>query len=123
MKQSGAGERIAVRALAAVFVAAGLAKLAGHEGVVRAFEEFGYAPWFRVLVGAVECAGGSALLARGWRAPAAGALALVMLGAIATLLRSGALAAALIPAAFLAALGAVALRALRTARVAPGVAP
>ena len=48
--------------LAFVFVMAGLPKLQGGPGQVRAFAHWGYPDWFRIVVGVVELASGALLL-------------------------------------------------------------
>ncbi len=79
-------KRLALRALrwllAAVFITAGYAKLAGLPTMVTAFEEIGVGQWFRYATGAIEA--GSAILILTRRFVAAGALLLActMIGAI-----------------------------------------
>jgi uncharacterized membrane protein YphA (DoxX/SURF4 family) len=75
--------------LAAVFVLAGWMKLAAFGFEVRAFEHFGYAPWFMYAIGALEAGAGLALLSRRAAAPAALLLGAVMVGAAASHLRAG----------------------------------
>ena len=51
--------------LAAAFLAAGSAKLAGVPFMVELFEQIGLGQWFRVLTGVVEVTGAVALLVPG----------------------------------------------------------
>jgi UPF0716 family protein affecting phage T7 exclusion len=51
--------------LAAAFLAAGLAKLAGVPFMVELFEQIGLGQWFRVVTGVVEVTGAVALLVPG----------------------------------------------------------
>ena len=51
--------------LAAAFLAAGFAKLAGVPFMVDLFEQIGLGQWFRVVTGVVEVAGAVALLTPG----------------------------------------------------------
>jgi putative oxidoreductase len=82
------GARIALWAvkilLAAVFLAAGGAKLAGVPMLVQNFEDIGFGQWFRYLTGALEVGGGIAILIPAFSPFAAALLACVMIGAIAT---------------------------------------
>lgn len=71
-------------ALALVFALSGGAKLAGLEFEVQAFTRWGYPLWFMFATGAVEVAGALALLMPRLRALAAGGLAAMMVGAVAT---------------------------------------
>lgn len=73
----------AVKALlAAVFAAAGGAKLVGAQPMVDAFAMIGVGQWFRYLTGAIEVAGAAALLLPALSGFAAVLLAATMLGAI-----------------------------------------
>lgn len=69
---------------AAMFVMAGGMKLAGAPMAVQLFDTIGLGQWFRYVTGAIEVAGGLALLAPPLAAPAAAALAVTMIGAILT---------------------------------------
>ncbi|CAN7472722.1 DoxX family protein [Bosea sp. LjRoot237] len=72
----------AVKALlAAVFAAAGGAKLVGAQPMVDAFAMIGFGQWFRYLTGAIELAGAAALLLPALSGFAAVLLAATMLGA------------------------------------------
>src|SRR5271154_509891 len=51
--------------LAAAFLAAGFAKLAGVPFMVDLFEQIGFGQWFRIATGVVEVAGAVALLVPG----------------------------------------------------------
>jgi putative oxidoreductase len=70
--------------LAAVFLAAGGAKLVGVPMLVQNFEDIGFGQWFRYLTGALEVGGGIAILVPRFSPFAAALLACVMIGAIAT---------------------------------------
>jgi putative oxidoreductase len=61
--------------LAATFIAAGGAKLAGAPMMVEIFDHIGLGQWFRLVTGAVEVLGGIALLV-----PAAAAFGAFFLG-------------------------------------------
>jgi putative oxidoreductase len=70
--------------LITIFVPQGWAKFSDTSGWAIAFRHWGYAPWFRVLVGTIELLASACLL---WsRTAAIGALLIVcvMLGAIGT---------------------------------------
>lgn len=98
------GDAILRALLAAVFVLAGVLKLAAVEFEVRSFAHFGYAPWFMYAIGALELLGGLALLARRSAALAALVLAAVMVGAAASHLLAGDGVAMALPALVLLAL-------------------
>ncbi len=70
--------------LAVIFLLSGGAKLAGLSFEVTAFERWGYPLWFMYFTGSAEVAGGLALAANLLRQFAAPALALLMVGAVAT---------------------------------------
>lgn len=70
--------------LAAVFTAAGGAKLAGAQPMVEAFGTIGLGQWFRYLTGAIEIAGAAALLLPALAGFAALLLAATMAGAALT---------------------------------------
>lgn len=70
--------------LAAAFVAAGGAKLAGVAQMVALFEQIGIGQWFRYVTGAIEVAAGAALLVPRLVPYAAAVLTLTMVGAIGT---------------------------------------
>ncbi len=67
--------------LALFFVAAGVAKLAGIEAMVRAFAAIGLGQWLRVATGVLEIAGGLALCLPASAGFGALLLACVMTGA------------------------------------------
>jgi uncharacterized membrane protein YphA (DoxX/SURF4 family) len=94
--------------LAAVFLLVGIQKLLAGTAWVQLFAMAGYPEWFRTVVGAIETAGGVALLIPGLAAYAAIALAVVMFGATFTQLVSGAGWDALASLALLVALVVVA---------------
>ena len=68
-------------ALAAVFLAAGLGKLAGDPAQVDLFADIGAGQELRYLVGGLELAGAVGLFVRGLRSAAALGLAALMVGA------------------------------------------
>jgi len=69
--------------LSVAFVLSGTMKFIKPE-VAEHFAQWGFADWFRVLIGLTEIAGGLALLAPRTTLYAAGALAVVMVGAVGT---------------------------------------
>src|SRR6202035_6125205 len=70
--------------LAAAFLAAGSAKLAGVPYMVDLFAQIGLGQWFRVVTGAVEVTGAVALLIPGLAALGALWLGATMVGGVAT---------------------------------------
>jgi uncharacterized membrane protein YphA (DoxX/SURF4 family) len=82
--------------LACLYILAGSMKFLSPEAA-KQFEAFGYPDWFRVLIGAVEVGGALALLVPRAAFYAAGALGVVMAGAVGTLLRAGEGAQAVVP--------------------------
>jgi putative oxidoreductase len=70
--------------VAAAFLAAGSAKLAGAPFMVDLFAQIGLGQWFRVTTGAVEVAGAIALLVPGLASIGALWLGGTMVGAVAT---------------------------------------
>src|SRR5262245_1829054 len=75
--------------LGVVFLGTGITKLAGMPYVVQTFREWGYPPWFRIVIGLVETAGGVLVLIPATRALGATLIALVMVGAIGTHVHAG----------------------------------
>lgn len=78
--------------LGLLFVAVGSMTAAGRKVFVEAFRHFGYPHWFRVVIGSLEVLGGLGLLIGIWlpwlAALASTGLALVMLGAVFTQVRT-----------------------------------
>ena len=70
--------------IAAAFLAAGAAKLAGVPFMVDLFAQIGLGQWFRVVTGAVEVIGAVALLVPGLASLGALWLGGTMVGAVAT---------------------------------------
>jgi uncharacterized membrane protein YphA (DoxX/SURF4 family) len=70
--------------LAAVFLAAGGAKLAGVPMMVQIFDQIGMGQWFRIVTGLVEIAGAVALLVPGFAALGAAWLGTTMFFAVLT---------------------------------------
>ena len=70
--------------IAAAFLAAGFAKLAGVPFMVDLFEQIGLGQWFRVVTGVVEVTGAVALLVPGLASIGALWLGGTMVGAVAT---------------------------------------
>jgi len=70
--------------LAAAFLAAGGAKLAGVPMMVQIFDQIGLGQWFRVVTGLVEVAGAVALLVPGLAALGAAWLGATMFFAVLT---------------------------------------
>lgn len=75
--------------LAALFVVAGLMKLAATDFEVSSFGHFGYALWFMHVIGGIELAGGLMLLAPSLAALGALAMMPIMVGAAFTHLLAG----------------------------------
>ena len=74
---------------ALVFVAAGVTKLVGIAAAVEGFAHLGYPPWFRLLIGGLETAGGIGLVLPALTRLAASGLLGIMIGAVWTLFRVG----------------------------------
>src|SRR5262245_31519726 len=91
-----AGLWVATGLLAGLFVLSGSMKFVNPE-MAEHFARWGYADWFRVLVGVVEVGAGLALLAPRAAFYAAGALAAVMAGAVFTHLGHGEVPQAAVP--------------------------
>jgi putative oxidoreductase len=93
MAESGRATRIAIwilsGLLAALFLFAGVPKILGIGEAGQHFAEWGYPAWFRILIGVIEVSGGIGLLISGVAFYAAGALGVVMIGAIYTILTTG----------------------------------
>ena len=70
--------------LAAAFLAAGFAKLAGAPFMVDLFTQIGIGQWFRVTTGVVEVTGAVALLVPGFASVGALWLGFTMVGAVTT---------------------------------------
>ena len=70
--------------LALEFILAGASKFGAASGWTQMFVHWGYPAWFRLVVGALEVAGGAALLVPVTRRPAAGLLLIMMVGAVMT---------------------------------------
>jgi putative oxidoreductase len=70
--------------VAAAFLAAGFAKLAGVPFMVGLFEQIGIGQWFRVVTGVVEVAGAVALLVPGLASIGGLWLGFTMVGAVTT---------------------------------------
>src|ERR1700676_510176 len=70
--------------IAAAFLAAGAAKLAGVPYMVELFGQIGLGQWFRVLTGVVEVTGAVALLVPGLASIGALWLGATMVGAVPT---------------------------------------
>jgi uncharacterized membrane protein YphA (DoxX/SURF4 family) len=118
--KSGKAKTVALWALtgllACLFAFAGSMKFVSPE-VARQFAEFGYPAWFHFMIGAVEVGGALALLLPRTSFYAAGALAVVMAGAVFTHLRAGEVPQAVVPLVLLGLLALVGYaRRPRTAR-------
>jgi uncharacterized membrane protein YphA (DoxX/SURF4 family) len=68
--------------LALAFLLVGAIKLGGSEEMIHHFTALGYPAWATYVIGAVEVAGGIALLIPRFTRPAALVLAAVMVGAV-----------------------------------------
>jgi uncharacterized membrane protein YphA (DoxX/SURF4 family) len=82
--------------LGCLFVLSGSMKFVNPE-IAKQFAQWGYPDWFRVLTGVAEVGGGLALLAPRAAFYAAGALAVVMAGAVFTHLRYGEMPQSAVP--------------------------
>jgi uncharacterized membrane protein YphA (DoxX/SURF4 family) len=92
--------------LACLFAFAGSGKFVSPEAA-KQFAAFGYPDWFRVLIGVVEVGGALALLLPRAAFYGVGALAVVMAGAVFTLLRAGEVPQAVVPVVLLGLLALV----------------
>jgi uncharacterized membrane protein YphA (DoxX/SURF4 family) len=93
--------------LAGIFVLSGTMKFVRPE-MAEQFARWGYADWFRILIGVVEIGGGLALLLSRAGFFAATVLAVVMAGAVFTHLRHGETAQAPVTLVLFGLLGMVA---------------
>lgn len=66
----------------------GLSKLAGVETMVAQWQQWGFPIWFLYFVGAAQLLGGICLFIRQLRLPASFSMALIMLGAIPTVINT-----------------------------------
>jgi uncharacterized membrane protein YphA (DoxX/SURF4 family) len=66
------------------FMMNGFFKASGADQAVTTFQSYGYADWFRVLIGVIELAGGLALMFRKTFFYAAVLLTVVLVGAVVT---------------------------------------
>jgi uncharacterized membrane protein YphA (DoxX/SURF4 family) len=98
---------VATVLLAGMFALAGTMKLVNAEEAGKQFAAYGYPDWFRVLIAVVEIAGSLAILISRAAFWAAGALAVVMVGAAFTHLLHGEVPQAAVPLVLLALLVAV----------------
>ncbi len=103
--------------LAAAFLAAGFAKLAGVPFMVDLFEQIGLGQWFRVATGIVEVTGAVVLLLPGLASIGALWLGGTMVGAVTTHLFV--LHTSPVPAIVLGLLNAVVVYLRRDERIAP----
>ena len=85
--------------LAAIFIPAGLTKLAGLASIRDMFQAWGYDLWFLYLIGALELIAGILLLVPRWATYAAAYLTIQMLGALATHIVNAEWLVALVPIA------------------------
>jgi uncharacterized membrane protein YphA (DoxX/SURF4 family) len=67
-----------------LFMMNGFFKVSGAQQYVAMFQGYGYAGWFRVLIGIVELAAGVGVMFRKTFFPAAVLLAIVLIGAVGT---------------------------------------
>lgn len=98
--------------LAAVFLAAGLAKLGGVEMMVATYEALGVGQWFRYVTGVIEIAAAILLFVPGKQVWGALLLLCTMIGA--TLAHLLVLGPSAVPALVLGAIASVAVYAYRT---------
>ena len=80
---------LATLALAAVFFWTGARKILGVGGWVAGFAQWGYPPWFRVLIGVVEVSSAALLLVPRLAVLGALGIAVTMVGAVGTLVSHG----------------------------------
>jgi uncharacterized membrane protein YphA (DoxX/SURF4 family) len=97
---------VATGLLACLFVFSGFMKFVNPE-MAEHFSQWGYPDWFRILIGVVELGGGLALLVPRTAWYAAGALEVVMAGAVFTHLRNGEVPQAVVPFVLLCVLAAL----------------
>ncbi len=83
--------------LAAAYLMAGGAKLAGASQMVAEFTQWGYPAWFRILIGLAEVSGALLLLIPRLATLGAAGLSVVMVGAIFTHFKNGEGLRAMIP--------------------------
>ena len=84
MQRNAIGAWVLQGLLAAAFLAAGGAKLAGVPTMVQIFDQIGMGQWFRIVTGLVEVAGAVALLVPGFAALGAAWLGATMFFAVLT---------------------------------------
>jgi putative oxidoreductase len=75
--------------LAALFVLSGVTKLVGQQQALEAFAHMGYSDWFRLLIGALETAGGIGLAIPSTAKAAAIGLLVIMAGAVYSVFQIG----------------------------------
>jgi uncharacterized membrane protein YphA (DoxX/SURF4 family) len=78
------GAWVAQGLLAAAFLAAGGAKLAGVPVMIQIFDQIGFGQWFRIVTGVVEVVGAVALLIPGFAVVGAAWLGATMFFAVLT---------------------------------------
>ena len=83
--------------LALAFVGSGGMKILNPKFSGEMFVRYGYPAWFAVVIGVAEVAAGLLLLVPRLAAYAAGALAVIMAGAVFTHLRAGEAAQSIVP--------------------------
>jgi putative oxidoreductase len=83
---------------ASLFLFAGVDKFVHFENYVNMFAEMGYAQWFVVVIGVLEMTGAFLLLVPRVAWVGAGLLAVIMVGAVVTVLRAGKGLEAIVPA-------------------------
>jgi uncharacterized membrane protein YphA (DoxX/SURF4 family) len=84
MQRNAIGAWVLQGLLAAAFLAAGGAKLAGVPMMVQIFDQIGMGQWFRIVTGVVEVVGAVALLIPGFAAIGAAWLGATMFFAVLT---------------------------------------
>ncbi|GGD26282.1 DoxX family protein [Aureimonas glaciei] len=98
------GEWVLRGLMVLLFTLAGSMKLTAHPFEIHAFAHFGYDEWFMYAIGAIELAGGFALLQRRLMIGAVALLSAVLVGAIASHQMAGDPIVAAVPAMFALAL-------------------
>ena len=90
LKENGKAFRIIAYLLGAAHIVFGVSKLVAPADLTKEFTELWHFPlWFMYFVGVAQLLGGIGLIIRQLRMPSAFAMALIMVGAMATCIVSG----------------------------------
>jgi putative oxidoreductase len=93
--------------VAAMMLTAGVPKLMGQEKAVQGFAAMGFPSWFVYLIGVMEVGGAILLLIPKTAVFGVVILGVTMIGAVGTMLKMGNIPGALVPFAFLVAIGII----------------